>query len=91
MSPGVELARLRWWPAAAAVVLVGLLVLVLRAAGLAAALAADLVARVAVWVARAAAAAEWADRALAARWGVAPLGASVVVLVDPAGRGGGVR
>lgn len=70
-----DLHRLPSWPAAVAVVLVGVLVLILRAGALVAALPADGLGRLAGLAAG-------VDEALTARWGVAPAGA-VLTLVQP--------
>jgi hypothetical protein len=70
-----DLHRLPSWPAAAAVVLVGVLVLLLRAGALLAALPADGLGRLAGLAAG-------VDEALTARWGVAPAGAALM-LVQP--------
>lgn len=71
-----DLARAPSWLAAALLVLVAVLTLALRIVDLFAALAADA-------THRAAGLAAHADEALTARWGMAPLGSALAVVVDP--------
>jgi divalent metal cation (Fe/Co/Zn/Cd) transporter len=74
-----DLSRAPSWLAAALLVVVAVLTLALRIVALSVALVAD-------GTDRAAGLAAAVDEALTARWGLAPLGSALAVVVDPTGR-----